>query len=164
MLLGSSPVMRKSDLEMAYVWSLSSCPNMSTSASGFTSLMCSLRNRQHPPGATGWIVNAADDALPFQVVFVLGKEQVHHEVNDFARRVVLPSCFVGHLRKAAKQVLEDIPHFVIAHHVRMQVHLRELVAHHEEQVIRGQFFLISGPAGSFLRCPGRFSKSRSGRH
>jgi len=66
------------------------------------------------------------------------KSRYHHQADHFAGRVVLPGGLVAHLREPAQEFLEDGTHLVVRDLIRVQVHLRELVAHHEEQVVLRQ--------------------------
>ena len=51
------------------------------------------------------------------------KRQVHHQADDLPRGVMLPGVLVVRLGEAADDLLENIAHFQVGDHVRVQVGL-----------------------------------------
>jgi len=54
------------------------------------------------------------------------EQDVHHEPDDLARREVVARSLVGQLVEAPDEVLEDEPHLLVRHRVRVQIHVAEL--------------------------------------
>ena len=93
---------------------------------------------EHAAGAGGGVVEAAHHARPGQGFIVLDEEQVHHQANHLARGEVLPGGLIGELGKLADQLLEHRAHPGIAHHLRVQVDVRELLGDQIEQTGLGE--------------------------
>ena len=83
-----------------------------------------LGGRQHAAGAAGRVEDADDLAFAEDRVHVRGDQQVHHQVDDLARREVVAGLAVGVLVEPADQVLEDVAHVVGGQFVQV-VHGRE---------------------------------------
>ena len=64
------------------------------------------------------------------------KENGHHEPDDLAGREVLPGRFVGYLREAADQILENIAHLIVAHGFRRKVNIACKFLHDQKQEVR----------------------------
>ena len=81
-------------------------------------------------------VAAGDDASRgAQVLFRLGGDQVHSQLQAVARAEVLTSGLVGHFGELAQQLFVDIAHFGIGHHLGPQVHLAEFLHDQKQQVL-----------------------------
>ena len=93
-----------------------------------------LGHREHAAGAAGRVAQGAHDAGLGQRLAVGLEEQVHHQADDLARREVVAGRLVGGLGELAHQLLEDVAHLDVAHHVGVQVDLGELLDHQVEAV------------------------------
>ena len=56
---------------------------------------------------------------------VLDEQDAHHQSDDLARREVVARRLVGQLVEAPDEVLEDEPHLLVRHRVRVQVDVAE---------------------------------------
>ena len=91
------------------------------------------RHGEHPPGAGGGVIEGADDAALGQYRVVFGKQQFHHQVNDFPRRKVFSGRLVGHLRETPEEFLEEQAHLVVAEDVGVQVEAGEFLGDEIQQ-------------------------------
>jgi hypothetical protein len=62
------------------------------------------------------------------------EKNMDHQPNDFARREVVASRFVGQFIKTADEVLENQPHLLVGHSVRVEVDVAEFGHHQIENV------------------------------
>ena len=85
-----------------------------------------LRFGQHAAGAAGRVEQLAHRAGRGEQLVVVDEQDVHHQPDDLARREVVARGLVGQLVEAADEVLEDEPHLLVRHRVRVQVHVAEL--------------------------------------
>ena len=85
-----------------------------------------LRLGQHAAGAAGRVEQLAHRAGRGEQLVVVDEQDVHHQPDDFARREVVARGLVGQFVEAADEVLEDEPHLLVRHRVRVQVHVAEL--------------------------------------
>ena len=85
-----------------------------------------LRLRQHAAGAAGGVEQLADRAGGGEQLVVLDEQDAHHQTDDLARREVVARGLVGQFVEAADEVLEDEPHLLVRHRVRVQVDIAEL--------------------------------------
>ena len=85
-----------------------------------------LRLRQHSARAAGGVEQLADCAGRGEQLVVIDKQNVHHQPDDLARREVIARGLVGQFVEAADEVLEDEPHLLVRHRVRVQVDIAEL--------------------------------------
>ena len=92
------------------------------------------RHRQHTARTRRRVVQGPHDAGLGESRVVLGEQQFHHELDDFAGGVVLARRLVAHFREAAQQFLEKQPHLVVADRVRVQVDVGKLFGDEVEQV------------------------------
>ena len=92
-----------------------------------------LGDRQHAAGAAAGVVDRADHAPAADARLVAGQHEVHHQVDDVARREVLAGVLVQRLVELADQLLEDRPHRRVVDRVGMQVDVLEALEHLEEQ-------------------------------
>ena len=93
-----------------------------------------LRLRQHPAGAAGGVEEGAHHAGGGEQGVVVDEQQAHHQPDDLARGEVVARGLVGKLVEAADQVLEDEPHLLVRHPVRVQIDAAELRDDHVEDV------------------------------
>ena len=84
-----------------------------------------LRLRQHAAGPAGGVEQLADRAGGGEQPVVLDEQDAHHQANDLARREVVARRLVGQLVEAPDEVLEDEPHLLVRHRVRVQVDIAE---------------------------------------
>ncbi|OLS44073.1 hypothetical protein BV509_06790 [Rhodovulum sulfidophilum] len=82
---------------------------------------------QHPTGATRRVEHSDRVALLGQEVVVADEKQIDHEVNDFTRGEVVTGRLVGQFVEAPDQVLENEPHLVVRHLVRVQIDIAEFL-------------------------------------
>ena len=83
---------------------------------------------EHPAGPRGGVIDRAD-RLGVLGEFLGGlarDEQVHHQADDLARRVVLTGGLVAHLGELPQQLLEDVAHRLVAHHGWAEVEIGEV--------------------------------------
>ena len=85
-----------------------------------------LRLGQHAAGAAGRVEELAHGAGRGEQLVVVDEQDVHHQPDDLARREVVAGGLVGQLVEAADEVLEDQPHLLVRHRIRVQVHVAEL--------------------------------------
>ena len=85
-----------------------------------------LRLRQHAAGAAGGVEQLADGAGRGEQPVVLDEQDAHHQSDDLARREMVACGLVGQFVEAADEVLEDEPHLLVRHRVRVQVDIAEL--------------------------------------
>ena len=95
-----------------------------------------LRHGEHAAGAAGRVIDGRGAAAGGGRA-VRGEDEVHHELDDLARGVVLPGVLVVGFGKAADELLKDIAHLQIGDLVRMEVGLAggEFLEHHIEDVL-----------------------------
>ena len=92
-----------------------------------------LCHAQHATGAAGRVIEGTDHAGFAEGFFaVLGKQQVHHQLDDLAGGEVLPCGLIRLLRETADQLLKHGPHAVVVHDVLMQVHLGKPFYYYEQ--------------------------------
>ena len=82
-----------------------------------------LRHGEHAAGAAGGVVNGLGHVGPGKDVVIVVEQEVHHQADDLPRGVVLPGVLVVRLGEAADDLLENIAHFQVGDHVRVQVGL-----------------------------------------
>jgi len=89
--------------------------------------------RQHAARAASR-VGHFDHAVGFEQLAIFGaNQQIHHQVNNLARRKVFAGVLVQRLVKAADQFLEDGAHRVVVHLVGVQINIFEALDHQKEQ-------------------------------
>ncbi len=93
-----------------------------------------LRLGQHAAGAAGRVEQLAHGAGRGEQLVVVDEQDAHHQPDDFARREVVARGLVGQFVEAPDEVLEDEPHLLVRHRVRVQVHVAELGDDEVEQV------------------------------
>ena len=64
------------------------------------------------------------------------KEDGHHEPDDLAGREMLPCRFIGYLREATDQILENISHLIVAHGFRRKINIARKFLHDQKQEVR----------------------------
>lgn len=96
--------------------------------------------REHAAGASGRVVNGADDVPVAQGLVIVGEEQVDHEFDDFARSEVLTGGFVGCFGELADEFFEDMAHFGVGDAVGVQIDVGELLDDQQKQVAVFEFF------------------------
>ena len=148
MLSASRPVgsfMKRSDFETAQVSGFTSWPKRWISASSLIAgrrrspffrsptVTCSFVIISMPPEPQHGIVDGADDPLPPDAIFVARQHQIHHQVDDVARREVLAGIFVQRFVELADQLLEDRAHRRVVDLVRVQIDIFEALEHLEEK-------------------------------
>ena len=75
------------------------------------------------------------DALGAQASAESGvKQEIHHQPDDFARSEMVTGRLVGGFVESPDEVLEDQPHLMVRHFVRVQVDLGELLDDKEQPV------------------------------
>ena len=79
------------------------------------------RNGEHAASAAGGIVERLDGVWRGEHFIVVHEEDVDHEPDDFARRVVLPGVLVAGLGEFADDFFKDVAHFQIGNVVGMEV-------------------------------------------
>ena len=67
-------------------------------------------------------------------IVVFDENQIDHQPDNFARREMLAGRLVALLGKPPDQFLEDVAHFVVVHHVGVQIDVEELAQDEEEEV------------------------------
>ncbi len=82
--------------------------------------------RQHAAGAAGRVEQLAHRTGRGKQLVVVDEQDAHHQADDLARREVVASGLVGQFVEAADEVLEDEPHLLVRHRVRVQVYVAEL--------------------------------------
>ena len=124
MLPASWPLASMSDLQIAYDWSLISWPYRRSVASGFCASRRSSATASMPPvpAVGSYIVRMVPGSVRR---VVLCEQQVDHQSDRIARRVVLPGVLIGGLGELVDQVLERVTHLGVGHGVRVQVDLGE---------------------------------------
>jgi hypothetical protein len=85
-----------------------------------------LRLGQHAAGAAGRVEQLAHGAGRGEQLVVVDEQDAHHQPDDLARREVVARGLVGQFVEAPDEVLEDEPHLLVRHRVRVQVHVAEL--------------------------------------
>ena len=94
---------------------------------------------QHAAGAGSGVVDRPHHSRLREGVVVEREQQLDHELDDFARGVVVARRLVGLLVREPDQLLEHQAHLDVADRARMEVGLRELLGHCEQLVLLGQF-------------------------
>ena len=79
------------------------------------------RDGEHAAGAAGGIVKRLDGVGRGEHFIVVHEEDVDHEPDEFARRVVLPGILVAGLGEFADDFFKDVSHFQIGNVVGMEV-------------------------------------------
>ena len=89
----------------------------------------------------GHFVERLDGIRRCQEFVVIHEKDIHHEADDFARRVMLPCILVAGFGELADDFLEDIPHFDIRDMVGVEVafFLRELLQNDVEDALLVHF-------------------------
>lgn len=78
-----------------------------------------LRFGQHAAGAAGGVVNA-DDLGFFAHLVVMGEQHTHHELDDFTRRKVVASLFIGLFVEAPHQAFKQVANGDVGDEVGVQ--------------------------------------------
>ncbi len=92
-----------------------------------------LGDGEHATRARSGVVDLANDTRAGQGFLIVDQEKGHDQSDYFARGVVFPGSFIGDLREATDQILEQVAHFDVGHLVQVQVDLGEAVKNLEEQ-------------------------------
>jgi hypothetical protein len=79
-----------------------------------------------PPVPQAGVEELAHGAGRSEQLIIVDEQDVHHQPDDLARREVVARGLVGQLIEAPDEVLEDQPHLLVRHCVRVQVHVAEL--------------------------------------
>ena len=85
-----------------------------------------LRFRQHAAGAAGGVEQLADGARCGEQPVVLDEQNAHHQSDDLARRKMVAGGLVGQFVETPDEVLEEEPHLLVRHRVRVQVDIAKL--------------------------------------
>ncbi|TLD46543.1 MAG: hypothetical protein FAZ92_01169 [Accumulibacter sp.] len=85
-----------------------------------------LRLGQHAASTAGRVEQLAHRTGRGTQLVVVDEQDAHHQPDDLARREVVAGGLVGEFVEAADEVLEDEPHLLVGHRVRVQVHVAEL--------------------------------------
>ena len=99
-----------------------------------------LRLSQHAAGAAGGVEELAHGAGRGEDLVILDEQDVHHQADDLARGEMVAGGLVGQFVKTADEVLEDQPHLVVWHRIRVQVHVAELGDDEVEDVCLAHLF------------------------
>ncbi len=81
---------------------------------------------EHAAGAAGRIEQLANRAGCGQQLVIVDEENADHQPHDLARREVIAGGFVGQFVEPPDEVLEDQPHLLVGHAVRVKVDFAEL--------------------------------------
>ena len=101
-----------------------------------------LGDHQHAAGTAAGVVDRAHHPGAGDLLFVTGKHEVHHQMDDVAGREVLAGVFVQGLVEAADQLLEDRPHARVVDRVRMQIDAPEPLQHLEQQPASSSLLMV----------------------
>ena len=99
-----------------------------------------LGDREHSSGAARWVKQGAHGALGGEHVVVFDEQEVHHQLDDFARGEVLSSGLIGEFGESADELFVEITHLEVRDRVGMEVDLGELADHLIQQVCLGELF------------------------
>ena len=96
-----------------------------------------LGDGKHASRSTSRVVDGLCDIVAGEKFAVVVEEDVDHELDDFARGIVLPCVLVVRLGESADDLLKDIAHLKIGDHGRVQVRLWrcELLEHDIEDAL-----------------------------
>ena len=94
-----------------------------------------LGHRQHPPGPAGRVQHGLDDPRCGQQVVVVNEQEVDHQADHLAGREVLAGRLVGQFRELADQLLVDVAHLQVRHHLRTHIEIGELRHHQIKKVV-----------------------------
>ena len=109
---------------------------------------------RHPARSAAGIVDGANDVVVAQRLGILGKQHVHHEANDFARRKVLARIIFQSLLETAYQFLEDLAHLLVANRLRDESIVdRALTAIDTSPIRVYPLACFIGPGETSCECP-----------
>lgn len=96
-----------------------------------------LGDGEHAARPARGVIDGLCDVVAGKHGVIVMKEDVDHELDDFARGIVLPRVFIVRLRKSTDNLLKDVTHLEIGDHIGVQVRLwrGELLEHDIEYAL-----------------------------